>query len=123
MIFSLESLTQIGGHKMRKLFSLMLLGVLTAQNLPIGESRPPVPKKEFNLFFNDLPSVGLTHGTIKVEFIVDEKGSVDKAGILDSFNIAYNDVILDKIKQTQYFPAIQNGRPVRVRYQLPIKFQ
>ena len=108
---------------MRKLFFLMLLGVLTAQNLPNDKSRPPIPKKEFNLFSNELPRVGLSHGTIKVEFIVDEKGSVDSAVILDSFNIAYNDVILDKIKQTQYFPAIQNGRPVRVRYQLPIKFQ
>ena len=102
---------------------LLLVGVLTASDSQFSESRPPIPKKEFNLFSNDLPKVGRKNGTINVEFTVNEQGLVVEAFILNSFNIAYNDVVLNKIKQTQYFPAIQNGRPVKVRYQLPIKFK
>lgn len=108
---------------MRKLIPLMLLGLLAAQNSPNSESRPPIPKKEFSLNPHELPLVGNTCGTIRVEFEVNEKGNVDNAVILDTFNIAYNDVILDKVKQTTYFPAIQNGIPIKVRYQLPIKFK
>ncbi len=108
---------------MRKLFVILLMGALTAQNLSDDESRRPIPKKEFNLESHELPPVGETFGTIRVVFTVDEKGLVDDAVILDTFNVSYNDVILDKVKQTQYFPAIQNGRPVRVRYELPIVFK
>lgn len=102
---------------------ILLMGVLTAQNLSNDESRLPIPKKEFNLQSHELPSKGKVFGTVKVEFTVDEEGLVNDAIILDTFNVTYNNVILDKVKQTQYFPAIQNGRPVRVRYQLPIVFK
>ena len=34
-----------------------------------------------------------------------------------------NEVVLDKVRQTKYEPALQNGRAVRVKYQLPILFK
>jgi TonB family protein len=60
---------------------------------------------------------------VLVSFIIDEEGNVSQAEILDSFNVKLNDVVLDKVRQTKYKPAVQNGRAVRVKYQLPIVFK
>jgi len=110
---------------MRNMAFLMLMGLVAAQNFSFEDERshPPIPKKEFNLLSHELPIVSGINATgiIHVEFEVDENGHVNDAVILDTFNTAYNDIVLDKIKDTAYHPARQNGRPVRVRYKLPIK--
>ena len=110
---------------MRNMAFLMLMGLVAAQNFLFEDERshPPIPKKEFNLLSHELPIVSGINATgiIHVEFEVDENGHVNDAVILDTFNTAYNDIVLDKIKDTAYHPARQNGRPVRVRYKLPIK--
>ena len=112
---------------MRNLAFLMLMGLVTAQNFSSENegSHPPIPKKEFNLSSNELPpiSTSVRTGTIHVEFIVDENGHVNDAVILDTFNNAYDDIVLNKVNKTAYHPARQNGRPVRVRYKLPIKIK
>lgn len=110
---------------MRNIAFLMLMGLVAAQNFSFEDERshPPIPKKEFNLLSHELPIVSGINSTgiIHVEFEVDENGHVNDAVILDTFNTAYNDIVLNKIKDTAYHPARQNGRPVRVRYKLPIK--
>lgn len=110
---------------MRNMAFLMLMGLVAAQNFSFEDERshPPIPKKEFNLLSHELPIVSGINATgiIHVEFEVDENGHVNDAVILDTFNTAFNDIVLDKIKDTAYHPARQNGRPVRVRYKLPIK--
>ncbi len=112
---------------MRKLAFLMLMGLVTAQNFSSENegSHPPIPKKEFNLNSHELPIVNSINATgiIHVEFEVDEEGHVHDAVISDTFNTAYNDIVLNKINETAYHPARQNGRPVRVRYKLPIKIK
>jgi len=60
---------------------------------------------------------------VLVSFIIDEEGNVSKAEIVDSFNVALNEVVLDKVRQTKYQPALQNGKAVAVMYQLPILFK
>ena len=110
---------------MRNIAFLMLMGLVAAQNFSFEDERshPPIPKKEFNLLSHELPIVSGFNdtGIIHDEFEVDENGHVNDAVILDTFNTAFNDIVLDKIKDTAYHPARQNGRPVRVRYKLPIK--
>ena len=58
-----------------------------------------------------------------VQFIIDKRGEVIKPEIVDSFNIVFNDVILDKVRQMKFTPPLQNGEPVEVRYKLPIAFR
>ena len=41
---------------MRRLFCLILMGLLTAQNLPTGRSQPPQVTKPFNITYDDLIS-------------------------------------------------------------------
>ena len=104
----------------------MLMGVLAAQNLPPGESRQPKAIIPFELSYFDIREaiyMDYSGGRIEVEFEIDESGNVINPVIVDTFDVSLNDVVIDKIKRTKYKPALQNGRPVRVRYRMPIRFK
>ena len=105
---------------MGKLLScLLLLGTLVAEDNSLPQEIVP-----FELYAHELPIIhNVYEGRVLVSFIIDEEGNVSKAEIIDSFNVALNEVVLDKVRQTKYKPAVQNGRAVRVKYQLPIVFK
>ena len=105
---------------MGKLLScLLLLGTLVANDNSLPKEIVP-----FELYAHELPIIhNVYEGRVLVSFIIDEEGNVSQAKILDSFNVKLNDVVLDKVRQTKYKPAVQNGRAVRVKYQLPILFK
>lgn len=105
---------------MGKLLScLLLLGTLVAEDNSLPKEIVP-----FELYAHELPIIhNVYEGKVLVSFIIDEEGNVSQAKILDSFNVRLNDVVLDKVRQTKYKPAVQNGRAVRVKYQLPILFK
>ena len=105
---------------MGKLLScLLVLGVIMAQN----NSQLPKEVVPFELYAHELPIIHNVVGKVLVTFTIDEEGNVNQAEIMDSFNVYLNDVVLDKVRQTKYQPAIQNGRAVSVKYQLPIVFK
>ena len=58
-----------------------------------------------------------------VEFEISETGKVENARIAEQYNINLSETIIDKVLQLQFKPALQNGRPVRIRYKLPIVFK
>ena len=112
---------------MRRLFCLMLVGVLASQDLPSGESHQPKIKKPFELNYYDVrqniyEETNMT-GNVMVQFIIDKDGTVIEPEIVDTFNVSFNEVILDKVRQMRFSPPIQNGIPVRVKYKLPITFK
>tara|TARA_R100001163_G_C4908038_1_gene93613 strand:+ start:60 stop:377 length:318 start_codon:yes stop_codon:yes gene_type:complete len=102
------------------LFYILSLGLVLAQdgvNLP----KEIVP---FELYSHELPAISYVYeGKVLVSFIIDEEGNVSQAEIIDSFDVGLNDVVLDKVRQTKYEPATQNGKAVKVKYQLPILFK
>ena len=110
-----------------RLFCLLLMGVLASQNSLLGESQLPQVKKPFNLSYNDFDSKVRQQleliGDVIVRFIIDENCKVIQPEIIDTFNLVLNDVIIDKVKQMKFSPPLQNGRPVKVRYKLPIVFK
>ena len=109
---------------MKVLACLMLMGSLVAQDLHPSKNQFPKPIKPFTLEYSDLPpNTTNIKGSVLVEFDIDENGNVIKPLIVDTFNMAFNDVILSKVKQTKYEPATQNGKAVKVKYQLPILFK
>ena len=102
------------------------MGVLASQNSLSGESQLPQVKKPFHLSYEDFDSKVRQNeliGDVIVRFIIDENGKVIQPEIIDTFNLVLNDVIIDKVKQMKFSPPLQNGRPVRVRYKLPITFK
>ena len=112
---------------MKRLFCLMLVGVLASQDSLSGESHQPKIKKPFELNYYDIrqniyKETNMT-GNVMVQFIIDKDGTVVEPEIVDTFNISFNEVILDKVRQMKFSPPIQNGVPVRVRYKLPITFK
>ncbi len=111
---------------MRALISLMLMGSLIAQKSVQDNQQFPQAVIPFELTYNDIESfidVIPPVGKISVGFFIDESGNVESPYIVDTFNIQLNDVIIDKVRQSKYKPALQNGRPVKVKYHLPIVFK
>ena len=110
---------------MKRLICLMLMGLLSAQDLPIGESQPPKIKTPFSIDYLDLPHPDISEykGQVLVRFVVDERGKVVKPEIIDTFNINLNDAIIDRVMAIRFNPAKQNGKPIKVSYQLPILFK
>ena len=115
--------------KMRALLCLMLMGSLTAQDLLEGGSQKlnTSPKQivPFELTYEDLPYKSVTNfkGSVLVQFVIDEDGRVIHPEIIDTFNIFLNSAIIDKVMAIRFEPATQNGKPVKVRYNLPILFK
>tara|TARA_A200000159_G_C7178181_1_gene278393 strand:+ start:58 stop:372 length:315 start_codon:yes stop_codon:yes gene_type:complete len=104
---------------MKRLMCLLLVGLTFAN---VVDSQPPIPKTPFELYSHELPYTP-KKGKIVVSFMIDENGKVEQPKILDTFDRYLNRIVIDKLEQTKYKPALQNGRPVRVRYQLPIIFR
>ena len=114
-----------GEQQMKRLICLILMGVLTAQNSSFGESQLPKMTSPFEIDYLDLPypDTSKYKGKVLVKFIVDERGKVINPEIIDTFDIELNDAIIDRVMAIKFNPAKQNGRPVRVQYNLPILFQ
>ena len=110
---------------MRRLICLMLMGMLIAQDLPVGKNQHPKIKKPFSINYYHLPIKDTTNikGRVLVSFFVDEFGKVINPEIIDTFNTTLNHAIIDRVMAIKFEPAKQNGRPVSVRYQLPIVFK
>ena len=110
---------------MRVLVCLLLMGLLIAQDLPTGKNRHPKVKKSFSLSYEDVKHLDTTSfvGNILVEFTVDTEGKVIEPNIVDTFNIKLNETVIDKEMCLELKPALQNGKPVKVKYKLPILFK
>ena len=110
----------------KALLSLMLMGLLLAQDLPTGKTQQPQAKSDFHLTYYDIREsiMGeVPSGQIIVEFEINEEGEVENPVIRDSFDVRLSDTIINKVMMIDFKPALQNGRPVRVRYKLPILFK
>ena len=113
---------------MKSIAILMVWGSLTAQNLlaeePYNSSdeRSQYPKLTNDLNLDKLLNNILIYdtGKIEVEFDVNKAGVVENPIIVDTFNIKFNDAVLDAVNKLTFCPAMQNGRPVKVKYYLPI---
>ncbi len=109
---------------LRVLFtSILMLTTLLQAN---GKSRHPIAKKTFELTYQDIRSEIMDHLPERmfiVDFDITEEGKVENARIVDDVNIDLSNTVISKVMALKFKPALQNGRPVRVRYKLPIVFK
>ena len=61
-------------------------------------------------------------GTVYVQFVVDERGNVVDPEILRSPNDLLSNAALEAVRTSRFQPGQQRGRPVKVRYRLPVRF-
>ena len=102
---------------------LLVTLVMMISTIMAKETRPPEQIIPFRLTYEDIKDVGEVMGQILVSFIVDESGKVIDAEILNTFDLELIPIVLDKVLQMEFNPALQNGYPIRVKYNLPIVFK
>lgn len=62
-------------------------------------------------------------GRVTVQFIVNEQGKVENPRVIRGIGGGCDEAALEAVKQAEFSPGMQRGRPVRVQYSLPIVFR
>lgn len=62
-------------------------------------------------------------GRVVVQFIIDEEGNVTDPVIVRGIGGGCDEAAIEAVKQVRFTPGRQRGRPVRVRYSIPIVFR
>ena len=83
-----------------------------------------LPKMKTNIQGSNLFSVDYLgyEQSATVEFDILEDGSVSNVEIIKFPNTKFLNNFMDDINSLEFFPAKIDGKPVVVRYQLPISF-
>ena len=109
----------------RVLFTSILILTTLLGDKPKGTSLPKA-KKQFELTYHDIRKdifEVLPERTLIVDFDINEQGKVENARIVEDVNLDLSRTVINKVMALKFKPALQNGRPVRVRYKLPIVFK
>lgn len=61
-------------------------------------------------------------GRVVVQFIINERGEVENPHVVRGIGGGCDEEAIRVVKQAQFTPGMQRGRPVRVQYSLPITF-
>ena len=110
---------------------VLFTSILTLTTLTTGlngneGSSLPIAKKSFELTYYDIREdiiKVLPERTLIVDFDITEEGKVENARIIEDVNLDISETVISKVMALKFKPALQNGRPVRVRYKLPIVFK
>ena len=62
-------------------------------------------------------------GQVVVQFVVDERGNVVDPVVLRSPNELLSEAALEAVRESQFTPGQQRGRPVKVRFAVPVTFR
>lgn len=62
-------------------------------------------------------------GTVHIEFIVNERGEVENPRVVRGIGGGADEEALRAVEQAQFRPGMQRGRPVPVRYTIPVVFR
>jgi len=62
-------------------------------------------------------------GRVVVQFIIDEEGNVVDPVVVRGIGGGCDEAAIEAVKQVRFTPGRQRGRPVKVRYSMPITFR
>ena len=62
-------------------------------------------------------------GRVYVQFIVNEQGQVEDPRVIRGIGGGADEEALRAVRQAEFRPGMQRGRPVRVQYSLPVVFR
>ena len=62
-------------------------------------------------------------GQVVVQFVVDERGNVVDPVVLRSPNELLSEAALTAVRESRFTPGQQRGRPVKVRFAVPVTFR
>lgn len=80
-----------------------------------------------NLSYPSIARENRVEGTVVVSFIIDKTGKIDDIKLLRDIGARCGEVTLTSLRQLQrevtFQPGMQQGRKVKVRYNVPIRFK
>lgn len=78
---------------------------------------------EENITYPVLAEVTGIEGKVVVTFDVNDDGTIGNVQVKNSVNSLLDNEVVSKLESMpKWIPAIQNGRPVKMKYTLPINF-
>ena len=66
---------------------------------------------------------GITTGKSIAEFFINKDGKVTDIIVIKSLGPAFDQVMIEGVKKLEFVPASINGKPISVKYKLPIIFR
>jgi protein TonB len=76
-----------------------------------------------NVEYPDFARRAGIEGRVIIQFVVDERGNVVDPVVARSPNDALSEAALEAVRQAKFRPGQQRGRPVKVRFSLPVTFR
>ncbi len=76
-----------------------------------------------NVYYSELARRAEIEGKVIIEFIVSKNGEVEEASVFKGIFEELDMIALNAVKQAKFTPALQRGKPVRVRMWMPIVFK
>lgn len=76
-----------------------------------------------NISYPDIARKAGIEGRVTVQFIVDEQGDISNVTVVRGIGGGCDEEALKAVKKAKFKPGMQRGRPVKVRYSLPIVFK
>jgi periplasmic protein TonB len=62
-------------------------------------------------------------GSVFIQFVVDEKGNVIDPVVTRGIGGGCNEAALEAVRKAKFKPGMQRGKPVKVQYNLPVRFR
>lgn len=76
-----------------------------------------------NIRYPDIARKAGIEGRVYVQFVVDEQGNVNNPVVIRGIGGGCDEEALRAVRKAKFKPGMQRGRPVKVRYSLPIVFK
>lgn len=108
-----EHISRSGRRIAESIGSIFNLADLDRAPEPLLQMAPAYPTK--------LKKKG-EEGTVRVEFVVDTRGNVVSATVVESSHHGFDDVTVATVLKWRFRPGVRGGRPVNVRMRVPIGF-
>lgn len=75
------------------------------------------------IVYPEIAKMAGIEGRVMVQFIIDEEGRVHNPVVLRGIGGGCDEAALEAVKSARFTPGMQRGRPVKVRYTLPVTFR
>jgi protein TonB len=93
----------------------------------IGDVTNPqlIPESKVEPEYPELARVARLEGNVILQAVIHSDGTVGEIEVLRSSrpNMGFEDAAIDAVKQWEYNPALQNGRPVDVYFTVFVEFK
>ncbi|MEL6614442.1 MAG: energy transducer TonB [Bacteroidota bacterium] len=82
-----------------------------------------IPELQKRVEYPEMARRAGVEGRVFLQFVVDERGQVSDAVCARSPNDLLCEAALDALRKSEFRPGMQRGRPVKVRFTLPVDFK